>query len=144
MSQPYDIAIVGSGPGGYVAAIRAAQLGMRAALVEKEPTLGGTCLNWGCIPTKVLLHGAELIEEIGAMKAYGVTVKEHAVDWSALQRRKKAVVTKNTKGIEFLMKKNGVDVIRGAGKIESPGKIAVTPAETATPRSSPPIVEPSA
>ena len=128
MSQPYDIAIVGSGPGGYVAAIRAAQVGMRAALVEKEPTLGGTCLNWGCIPTKVLLRGAELAGGIGAMKQYGVTVKEHAFDWSALQRRKKAVVAKNTKGIEYLLKKNGVDVIRGAGKIASPGRIAVTPA----------------
>ncbi|MBN1827227.1 MAG: dihydrolipoyl dehydrogenase [Candidatus Eisenbacteria bacterium] len=128
MSQPYDIAIIGAGPGGYVAAIRAAQLGMRAVIVEKEESLGGTCLNWGCIPTKALLHAAEMVEGIGGMKPYGVSVKEHAFDWSALQRRKKAVVTKNTKGIEFLMKKNGVDVIRGAGRIASPGKIAVTPA----------------
>lgn len=127
MSQRFDLVVIGGGPGGYVAAIRAAQLGLQTALVEKDATLGGTCLNRGCIPTKVLLHAAGMLDRLGGMKQYGIKVEGHAFDWSLLRRRKRAVVTKNTKGIELLMKKNGIELFRGTGSITGPGKVLVTP-----------------
>jgi dihydrolipoamide dehydrogenase len=127
MPQPFDIVIVGAGPGGYVAAIRAAQLGLRTAVVEKEKALGGTCLHWGCIPTKVLLHAAEMKESLEHMKAYGIEAKEVAVDWTKLLRRKKVVIDKNAKGVEYLMKKGKVEVVHGTAFLEAPGRVRVAP-----------------
>ncbi len=127
MSQSFDLVVIGPGPGGYVAAVRAAQLGLKTAVVEKRDVLGGTCLHRGCIPTKVLLHAAELKESLAHMKQYGIDAGEAVVDWKKLLRRKKAVVAKNAKGIEYLMKKGKIEVLRGAGFIEAPGKVRVTP-----------------
>lgn len=126
MAQTYDLIVIGSGPGGYVAAVRAAQLGLRTAIVEKEKALGGTCLHWGCIPTKVLLHAAELRESLDRMKQYGIEVEGFSVDWKKLLRRKKVVVDKNAKGVEYLMKKGKIDVLHGTGFIESPKRVRVT------------------
>jgi dihydrolipoamide dehydrogenase len=127
------LTIIGSGPGGYVAAIRAAQLGLKTAIVEKEKALGGTCLHWGCIPTKVLLHAAELKESIEGMKQYGIDVSGVSVDWEKLLRRKKIVVDKNAKGVEFLMKKGKIEVVRGTGFIEARRRVRVS-AEGAPPQ----------
>ncbi len=132
MSPAYDVVIIGGGPGGYVAGLRAAQLGLRTAIVEKNAGLGGTCLHRGCIPTKVLLHAAEMMESVGKMKSYGITVKEVALDWKTLQRRKNAVITKNVKGIEFLMRRGKIDIVEGLGAIAAPGKVRVVPAKGAT------------
>lgn len=129
MSQAYDLIVIGGGPGGYVAALRAAQLGLRTAIVEKEQGLGGTCLHWGCIPTKVLLHAAEMMESLKKMKSYGITVGDVAFDWKTLMRRKKAVVTKNVKGLEFLTRRGKIEVFRGLGTIVAPGRVRVKPVE---------------
>jgi len=129
MAQPYDLIVIGSGPGGYVAAVRAAQLGLNTSIVEKEKALGGTCLHWGCIPTKVLLHAAEMKENLEQMKQYGIEAGEPTVDWKKLLRRKKIVVDKNAKGVDYLMRKGKVDVVRGTGAIESKEKVRVTPEE---------------
>ncbi|MFH1279799.1 MAG: dihydrolipoyl dehydrogenase [Candidatus Eisenbacteria bacterium] len=129
MAQSYDLIVIGSGPGGYVATVRAAQLGLSTAIVEKQKALGGTCLHWGCIPTKVLLYAAEMRENLDHMKQYGIEVEGFSVDWKKLLRRKKIVVDKNAKGVEYLMKKGKVDVLQGTGFIEAPGKVRVTPEE---------------
>jgi len=113
----YDLLIIGSGPGGYVAGIRAGQLGMKVAVVEKDPFLGGTCLHRGCIPTKSLLENAEVWTKIQKAKDFGITVGEVTIDFSAVQKRKQGVVDNNAKGIEFLFKKNKVDRITGYGKV---------------------------
>src|SRR5690606_12244958 len=107
----YDILIIGAGPGGYVAAIRAARLGLKTACVESRETLGGTCLNVGCIPSKSMLHGSELFEEAahGAMAKFGVKTGKVELDLSALQGEKEGAVNELTGGIEFLFKKNKVD-----------------------------------
>ncbi len=133
MAQPYDLIVIGSGPGGYVAAVRASQLGLRTAVVEKEKALGGTCLHWGCIPTKVLLHAAEMKESLEHMKQYGIEARDVSVDWSKLMRRKKAVVDKGAKGVEYLLKKGKVEVVPGTAFIESPGRVRAA-AEGAAPR----------
>ncbi|MDE2442657.1 MAG: NAD(P)/FAD-dependent oxidoreductase, partial [Betaproteobacteria bacterium] len=111
----YDVLIIGAGPGGYVAAIRAAQLGLKTACVEGRETLGGTCLNVGCIPSKALLHGSELFEEAahGTMAKFGVMAKEVTLDLSVMQGEKLAAVKELTGGIEFLFKKNKVDWLKG-------------------------------
>ncbi len=127
MSQAFDLIVIGGGPGGYVAAYRAVQLGLRTAIIEKTPSLGGTCLHRGCIPTKVLLQGAEMMESISTMKSYGITVKEVSVDWKKLMARKRAVVTKYVKGLEFLAKRGKIEVIEGLGSIPAPGRVTVTP-----------------
>jgi len=121
----YDLAIVGSGPGGYVAAIRAAQWGLKTAVIEKDPFLGGTCLHVGCIPTKVMLHHAELYENFLNAKEFGIEVKDVKVNWPAMIERKNKIVTKHAKGIEFLFRKNKVDSIEGWGTLAGPGKVAV-------------------
>ena len=119
----YDIAIIGSGPAGYTAAIRAGQLGLKAALIEKDSVLGGTCLHVGCIPTKALLFNAEVYDhvkdgpELGLENTAGVTL-----NWGSIQKRKQAIVDKHTKGLQFLMKKNKVTVIEGYGKLTGPAK----------------------
>ncbi len=129
----YDVVVIGSGPGGYVCAVRAAQLGQKTALVEKEATLGGTCLNVGCIPTKALLHSADVLHDFNRAKDYGIAAEGGAhVDMAALDQYRTRVVTKNTKGVEFLMKKNKVDVVRGVGRLAGAGKVTVTAADGST------------
>ena len=110
MAQQYDLIVVGSGPGGYVAAIRASQLGLKCAVVEKE-SLGGICLNWGCIPTKALLKSASVFEYIKHAADYGIKVKGAEADFSAVIARSRGVADSMSKGVQFLMKKNKIDVI---------------------------------
>ncbi|HVB33006.1 MAG TPA: dihydrolipoyl dehydrogenase [Patescibacteria group bacterium] len=121
----YDLAIVGSGPGGYVAAIRAAQWGLKTVVIEKDPFLGGTCLHVGCIPTKVLLHHAELYENFLNAKEFGIEVKDVKVNWPAMLERKTKIVNKHAKGIEFLFRKNKVESVEGWGTLAGPGKVVV-------------------
>jgi dihydrolipoamide dehydrogenase len=113
----YDVVIIGSGPGGYVAGIRAGQLGLKVAVIEKDPFLGGTCLHRGCIPTKSLLENAEVWGKIQKAKDFGITVGDVTINWSDVQKRKQGVVDNNAKGIEFLFKKNKVEKITGFGKV---------------------------
>src|SRR5215510_11437450 len=123
----YDLVIIGSGPGGYVCAIRAAQLGMKVAVVEKEKTFGGTCLNIGCIPSKALLHASERYEEAGHMlDKLGIRVDQPKLDLPAMMKFKDAGVDGNVKGVAFLFKKNKIDTFFGTGRIAAPGKVDVT------------------
>jgi dihydrolipoamide dehydrogenase len=125
MADERDLIVIGSGPGGYVAAIRAAQLGLKVACVEKDPKLGGTCLHRGCIPTKALLHTASLLDEIREAEQFGVEVAAPRLDLSKAQAYKRKVVDGNAKGIEFLFKKNGVQGIQGTGRLVSPHEVEV-------------------
>jgi dihydrolipoamide dehydrogenase len=125
MSQQYDIAIIGSGPGGYVAAIRASQLGLKTALIERE-NLGGVCLNWGCIPTKALLKNAEVIETFKHARDYGISYDNFSFDFGKIIQRSRKVATINSKGVEFLMNKNKIDVHYGNAEITGPGSIQLT------------------
>ena len=126
MPDSFDLIVIGSGPGGYVCAIRAAQLGMRVACVEKRGTLGGTCLNVGCIPSKALLHSSEKFAEAQhGLAAHGVMVAGVTLDLAKMQARKAEVVGANTKGVEFLFKKNKVTWLRGAGRILGAGRVDV-------------------
>ena len=121
----FDVLILGSGPGGYVAAIRAGQLGLKTALVEKDDKLGGTCLHVGCIPTKALLQNAELYTQLRNGKEYGFSCGPLSLDWEAVLARKDKIVRKHAKGIEFLLKKNKVEMIRGYGRLAGGGKVAL-------------------
>jgi dihydrolipoamide dehydrogenase len=121
----YDVAIIGSGPGGYVAAIRAGELGLKTVVVEKDPYLGGTCLHVGCIPTKVLLHHADVYDHFKNAAELGFEVSGLKIDWTKVLTRKSKIVTKHSKGIEFLFKKNKVEWVQGWGKYEGPGKVSV-------------------
>ena len=121
----YDVAIIGSGPGGYVAAIRAGELGLKTVVVEKDPYLGGTCLHVGCIPTKVLLHHADVYEHIKNGAELGFEIAGVKVNWANVMARKSKIVTKHAKGIEFLFKKNKVEWVQGWGKYDGPGRVAV-------------------
>lgn len=121
----YDIIVVGSGPGGYVAAIRASQLGLKVAVIEKAE-LGGICLNWGCIPTKALLKSANVFEYITHSEDYGITVKDPKADFDAIVKRSRGVADKMSGGVQFLMKKNKIDVINGFGKVKAGKKVDVT------------------
>jgi dihydrolipoamide dehydrogenase len=121
----YDVAIIGSGPGGYVAAIRAGELGLKTIVVEKDPFLGGTCLHVGCIPTKVLLHHADVYDHFKNAAELGFEVSGLKINWANILARKTKIVTKHAKGIEFLFKKNKVEWVQGWGKYEGPGKISV-------------------
>ena len=124
----YDLVVIGTGPGGYVGAIRAAQLGMKVAVVEKRAAHGGTCLNVGCIPSKALLHASELFEEAGhGFKNMGIKVSAPKVDMKQMLKFKQDAIDGNTKGIEFLLKKNKIDAFHGTGKILGAGKVEVTP-----------------
>lgn len=125
MAQTYDVIVIGSGPGGYPAAIRASQLGLKVAIVEKE-NLGGICLNWGCIPTKALLKSAQVFEYIKHAKDYGITVGEYSSDFGAVIKRSRGVADNMSKGIAFLMKKNKIDVILGTGKVKGNKTVEVT------------------
>ena len=121
----YDVVILGSGPGGYVTAIRASQLGLKVAVIEKE-NLGGICLNWGCIPTKALLKSAQVFQYIQHAKDYGITVGEASSDFSAVIARSRGVADGMSKGVQFLMKKNKIDIIDGYGKVIPGKKVEVT------------------
>ena len=122
----YDVAIIGSGPAGYTAAFRAGQYGLKAALIEKDSMLGGTCLHVGCIPTKALLFNAELWDHLRDAKEFGIEgVDARKLNWAAIQDRKSKIVAKHTKGLEFLVKKNKVERIRGYGKLTGPSKNGV-------------------
>ena len=121
----YDIIVVGSGPGGYVAAIRASQLGLKTAVVEKE-SLGGICLNWGCIPTKALLKSAQVFEYLKHADDYGFTVKDSKADFGAMVDRSRGVADGMSKGVQFLMKKNKIEVIMGSGILKSGTELTVT------------------
>ncbi|MCO5948148.1 dihydrolipoyl dehydrogenase [Mucilaginibacter flavidus] len=121
----YDLIVIGSGPGGYVAAIRASQLGLKTAIIEKE-SLGGVCLNWGCIPTKALIKSAEVFEYINHAAEYGIKVGSSEVDFEAMIKRSRGVADGMSKGVQFLMRKNKIDVIMGTGKLKSKGTVTVT------------------
>jgi dihydrolipoamide dehydrogenase len=123
--KTYDVVIIGSGPGGYVAAIRAAQLGMSILIVERDPKLGGVCTLRGCIPTKALLHTADVLEEARHGAEVGVATREVRLDFPAAMKHKEKVVRQSTNGISYLMKKNKVDVVAGFGRIAGPGKVSV-------------------
>ena len=124
----YDVIVIGSGPGGYVAAIRASQLGFKTAIIEKE-SLGGICLNWGCIPTKALIKSANVMEYFSHSKDYGINNDGFSADFPAVVKRSRGVADKMSKGIQFLMKKNKIDVIMGMGKLKAKGQVAVTGAD---------------
>ena len=128
MSELYDLAVIGTGPGGYVCAIRAAQLGLKVAVVEKRATHGGTCLNVGCIPSKALLYASHAFEDAGHKFAeMGIGVSAPKLDLKAMQAFKQKGVDGNVKGVEFLLRKNKIDVFHGLGTITAPGKISVKP-----------------
>src|SRR6187397_1179891 len=132
-STPYDLVVVGTGPSGYVCAIRAAQLGMKVAVVEKRATHGGTCLNVGCIPSKALLHASELFEEAGhSFAKMGIGVGTLKLDLPTLLKFKDEAVDGNTKGVDYLLKKNKIDAVHGAGRIAAPGKVEVKAADGKT------------
>ena len=114
----YDVIVLGSGPGGYVTAIRASQLGFKVAVIEKE-NLGGICLNWGCIPTKALLKSAETLENLKHAEDFGFTVSEIKTDFEKIIKRSRGVADKQSKGIQFLMKANKIDVVFGHGSFAS-------------------------
>ena len=128
----YDLVVIGTGPGGYVCAIRAAQLGLKVGVVEKRKTHGGTCLNVGCIPSKALLHASELFEEAStAFPKLGIKISKPKLDLEAMMAFKQEAIDGNVKGIDFLFKKNKVDVFSGVGTILAPGRVEVTAADGA-------------
>ena len=126
MDSNYDLAVIGSGPGGYVAAIRGGQLGLKTAIIEKE-NLGGVCLNWGCIPSKALLKNAEILSYINRAEEFGLSFDNFHADYSVAVARSRRVVDRNTQGVGFLLKKNNVDQFQGAGRLAGPGKVEVAP-----------------
>ena len=130
-TKTYDVAIIGSGPGGYVAAIRAAQLGLSVLVIEREARLGGVCTLRGCIPTKALLHTADLLEETRHGAEVGVATREVRLELAAAMKHKEKVVRQSSNGVAFLMKKNKVDVVNGFGRIASPGRVTVAGADGA-------------
>ncbi len=120
----YNLIVIGSGPGGYVAAIRASQLGMKVAVIEKE-SLGGICLNWGCIPTKALLKSAQVFDYVSHSSDYGINIKSSSIDFDSIINRSRGVADGMSKGVNFLMKKNKIDIINGFGKIISKNEVEV-------------------
>jgi len=134
VANTYDVVVIGSGTGGYVAAIRAAQLGLRTAVVERAPALGGTCLNWGCIPTKALLEHAHALKIAQNWKEWGLTIGEAAIalDMAQVQARKDKIVKGLTGGIELLFKKNKIDWIKGSGRLAGKGTVEVTDGQAQT------------
>jgi dihydrolipoyl dehydrogenase len=138
MANEYDVVVIGSGTGGYVAAIRAAQLGLKTAVVERAPVLGGTCLNWGCIPTKALLEHAHALKVAQNWKEWGLTIGDAAsaqavgVDMSQVQARKDRIVAQINGGVEFLFKKNKIDWIKGSGRLAGKGVVEITEGDKQT------------
>ncbi|MGE3150204.1 MAG: FAD-dependent oxidoreductase, partial [Pseudorhodoplanes sp.] len=129
----FDVVIIGSGPGGYVTAIRAAQLGFRTAIVERD-YLGGICLNWGCIPTKALLRSAEIYLHLQHAKDYGLSAEKVSFDPKAVVARSRGVSKRLNEGVAFLMKKNKVQVIWGEATLDAPGRITVKASKSAAPK----------
>ncbi|MGA0242525.1 MAG: FAD-dependent oxidoreductase, partial [Candidatus Marinamargulisbacteria bacterium] len=126
MSEQFDIGIIGAGPGGYVAAIRSAQLGLKTVIIEGQKTLGGTCLNWGCIPSKALLDSSEHYHQaIHKFSVHGIKTGKVSVDWTQMQQRKNDVVANTTQGIDYLMNKNNITVETGFGSFQSPTEVVV-------------------
>jgi len=142
VAEAFDIIIIGSGPGGYVTAIRAAQLGFKTAIVERD-FLGGICSNWGCIPTKALLRSAEIFHYMQHAKDYGLTADNVSFDPAAVVKRSRAVAGRMNTGVGFLMKKNKVSVIWGEAVIEKPGRVQVAASKKAAIASRPPAIPPS-
>ena len=128
----YDFVVIGSGPGGYVAAVRAAQLGLKTAIVEKDDKFGGTCLHWGCIPTKALLFHSEIYDVFKNAAEFGIACKQFELDWEAVQARKAKIVARLAKGVDFLLKKNKVETLRGFGRLAGGGRISITDARGKT------------
>ncbi|MFT6054902.1 MAG: dihydrolipoamide dehydrogenase, partial [Roseivirga sp.] len=128
MATKYDLIVIGSGPGGYVAAIRASQLGMKVGVVERTE-LGGICLNWGCIPTKALLKSAQVYEYVQHAQDYGIKIEGASADFPAMIKRSRDVAAGMSKGIQFLFKKNKIDHIEGFGKLKAGKKVEVTTEE---------------
>ena len=124
-SEPFDVVVIGSGPGGYVAALKARAAGLRTAIVEKDERFGGTCLHVGCIPSKVFLHTAELLDEIRGAKTFGITVQKPALDWKGLARRSRRVIAKLAGGVSLLLKRAGVEDFRGMGRLAGSGRVEV-------------------
>src|SRR5689334_15442014 len=124
----YDVVVIGSGPGGYVAAIRATQLGFKTAIIERE-SLGGICLNWGCIPTKALLKSAQVFEYLKHAGDYGITADNIKANFEGVVKRSRDVADGMSKGVQFLMKKNKIDVIMGTAKVKAGKKVDVTGAD---------------
>src|SRR5262249_31523439 len=129
----FDIVVIGSGPGGYVTAIRAAQLGLKTAIVERD-YLGGICLNWGCIPTKALLRSSEVFHYLQHAKAYGLSAEKVGFDPAAIVKRSRGVSKRLNDGVGFLMKKNNIPVIWGEATIDAPGKVTVKASKTEAPK----------
>ena len=121
----FDVAVIGGGPAGYTFAIRAAQYGLKVALIEKTDKLGGTCLHWGCIPTKSMLFSAEIWDHLKHADRYGIEVSEPKLNWQGVLQRKNDIITKHTKGLEFLMKKNKITTVQGYGRLTGPAKDGV-------------------
>ncbi len=121
----YDLVVIGAGPGGYVAAIRAAQLGLKTAIIERQ-YMGGVCGNVGCIPTKALLHSADLLDEMRESQKFGITSENVSFDWPSVQKYKDQIVKQNAQGVSFLMKKNKIDVYNGTGKLSDKNTVLVT------------------
>jgi dihydrolipoamide dehydrogenase len=133
MANEYDVVVIGSGTGGYVAAIRAAQLGLKTAVVERAPVLGGTCLNWGCIPTKALLEHAHALKIAQDGKEWGLTFGQAVgLDMNQVHARKDKIVKGLTGGIDLLFKKNKIDWIKGSGRLAGSGKVEVTEGQNAS------------
>src|SRR6185436_18542484 len=132
MANEYDVVVIGSGTGGYVAAIRAAQLGLRTAVVERAPVLGGTCLNWGCIPTKALLEHAHSLKIAQDWNEWGLTLGNATIrlDMNQVQARKDKIVKGLTSGVEFLFKKNKIDWIKGSGRLAGNGTVEIAGGDT--------------
>ena len=122
---PYDLVVLGGGSGGYACALRASELGMRVVLIEKDPNLGGTCLNRGCIPTKALLHAAEVVDEIREASAYGIKASLEGIDVPGVQAYKNKIVSTTVKGLTGLIKSRGIEIVSGAGRLASPTSVAV-------------------
>ena len=123
-NSSFDVVVIGGGPGGYVAAIRASQLGLSAAVIEREH-LGGVCLNWGCIPTKTLLRSSEINHMLNNLDGFGFSVKEASFDIEKIVKRSRMISNRLKAGVKHLLKKNKVDVFEGAGRLIGPGKVAV-------------------
>ena len=125
MDSDYDLVVIGAGPGGYVAAIRAGQLGMKTAIIERE-ALGGVCLNWGCVPSKALLKNAEIVSYFHRAQEFGLKFDNFEPDYSVAVDRSRKVVDRNTRGVAFLLRKNKVDHIEGSGAVKGQGVVELS------------------
>src|SRR5262249_14779266 len=123
--MPYDVIVIGSGPGGYSAAVRAGQYGLKTAIIEKDPKLGGTCLHVGCIPTKAFLHTADVFERFLHSTEEGIRCENPRLDFPLVLQRKNKIVAKHAKGVEYLMRKHRVEVIKGFGRLAGKGHVEV-------------------